>query len=174
MSVAYLKQSGRAKSSSGGKDYHLILLQNDELDRAILIQRWAKKSQWGNGWKLTKGTISECMAEYRKLYRAKLQGEYTDHFINKNGETNDAAEVRRVLGPQYLAAIGGKNMHFLLPDSDWQNLKQDGQAEVEWEQDEKGNWHQKEKERRLVETPAPPEPAIEERVAANSNWGTWG
>jgi hypothetical protein len=167
--MTVLKQSGRAST----KDYHLILITTAD-GRALYINRWAKKSQWGSGWFCEHYADAEvARADFNKKYREKLKGEYTDHFINSTKDVHSEAELRKALGHQLIQAIGGPKWARLIPGADTSGLK-DGQEEVVWVQQADGTHRPREKQRRLVEdVPEPPEP-IEERIATNPNWGIWG
>jgi hypothetical protein len=167
--MTVLKQSGRAVT----KDYHLILITTAD-GRALYINRWGKKTQWGSGWKCEHyGDAGAATADYRKKYREKLGGEYTEHFIHSTKQVKDEAELRKALGHQLIQAIGGPKWAQLIPGADISGLK-DGQEEVVWEQQTDGTHRPREKRRKLLEdAPEQPEP-IEDRIATNPNWGIWG
>jgi hypothetical protein len=164
--MTIVKQSGRAVT----KDYHLILITTAD-GRALYINRWAKKSQWGNGWFCEHyADAEEARTAYNKKHREKLQGEYSTHFIDSTKDVFDEAQLRKALGPQLINAIGGPKWAELLPGVDTSGMK-DGQHEAQWDE---GAGRYSERARKLVaEVPEPPEP-IEDRVAENSNWGIWG
>jgi hypothetical protein len=171
--VTILKQSGRAGSRSGGKDYHLVMLITAD-GRALYIQRWGKARQWGHGWKcqyVADATVAR--AAYQQKFREKLDREYSDHFINKSVTVNDEAELRKELGHQYVAEIGADNWRKLLPDFEVNGMK-DGRPETEFVEDADGNMRIKERARKLVATPEPEPEPIADRVKSNPNWGIWG
>lgn len=164
------KQSGRAPSSSGGKDYHLILIVTAD-GRALYINRWGKAHQWGNGWLCEYyPSAFNALAAYEKKHREKLEREYREHFIDSEKVANNEAELRKILGPQYVKAIGAPNWAQLVPGADVTGMK-DGQHVAEWDE---AAQRYKGRPRKLVEeVPEPPAP-VEERVASNPNWGIWG
>lgn len=167
--ITVLKQSGRARSSSGGKDYHLVLIQNVN-GKSLVIHRWGRARQWGNGWKLEQfDDPRDADRAYAKKYSEKMHGEYTDHFLNKNITVNDAGELQKALGHQYMKQIGKAIAH-VDPSFDTTKLR-DPQPETEWEKGPDGRTRVKERVRKLVEQP--PEPP-EDRAAINPLWGTWG
>jgi hypothetical protein len=171
--MTIVKKSGRADSRSGGKDFHLILITTAD-GRALYINRWGKKGQWGNGWSCSHyDDADEARTAFNKKFRDKLQGEYTSHFVDKTKDVFDEVQLRKELGLQTVAAIGGPKWAQLIPGADTSGMK-DGQQELEWIEGPDGKMRPKERPRKLVEdVPEPPEP-IEDRVATNPNWGIWG
>jgi hypothetical protein len=164
--MTVVKRSGRAVT----KDYHLILITTSD-GRALYIQRWAKKAQWGSGWKCEYYPDAiDARAAFQKKYQAKLEREYSDLFVNKDSIVNDEAELRKALGHQCVAAIGGPKWAALIPGADVSGMKS-GQHEAEW--DEKAGRYSQRPPKLLADVPEPAEP-IENRVATNPNWGIWG
>jgi hypothetical protein len=108
------KRSGRAPSSSGGKDYHLILITTND-HRAMTIARWAKKDQWGHGWDCkTYHDPRDARRFFEEKSRAKFTGEYHRPLINGTTEARDSEELRRIVGDQYWQKIPSSDLTFLL------------------------------------------------------------
>lgn len=174
--MTIVKKSGRAPSAGragSGKDYHLILITTAD-GRALYINRWAKKGQWGTGWLCDYYQVAaDARDEFRRKHREKIEREYREILVEKEIKVLDEASLRKELGHQYVAAIGKERWAQLLPGADTSGMK-DGQVDAEFELDAKGKWVRKERARKLVaEVPEPPQP-IEDRIATNPNWGTWG
>jgi predicted DNA-binding WGR domain protein len=164
--MTVVKRSGRAVT----KDYHLILIRTAD-GRALHINRWGKKAQWGKGWKCEYFPDAiDAKTAFDKKYREKLDREYSDIFVNKDNLVNDEAELRKLLGPQLLASIGAANWVALIPGADVSGMKS-GQHEAEW--DERAGRYTERSPKLLADVPEPVEP-IEERIATNPNWGIWG
>ncbi|MCK1543286.1 hypothetical protein IVB12_15325 [Bradyrhizobium sp. 179] len=168
--MTIVKKSGRAPSTSGGKDYHLIMIKTAD-GRALYINRWAKAHQWGNGWICEYyPDYLDAKREWDKKHREKIEREYRDVFIDKDHIVYDEAELRKALGPQLIRAIGGPKWAQLIPTADVSGMK-DGQHEAEW--DERAGRYKERPRKLLADVPEPVE-AIEDRIAANPQWGTWG
>ncbi len=167
--MTIMKRSGRAQSSSGGKDYHLVLIENADL-KAIFIQRWGKARQWGNGWKLEEHpNANAARSAWTAKVKQKFNGEYTEEITSKTKIVNDLAELRKELGLQYVAKIG-KALQFLIPGLDVSDLKEP-EIDTEWIEQKDGTVRKRERDRKLVELP--PEP-VEDRAQSNTQWGIWG
>jgi hypothetical protein len=164
--MTIVKKSGRAVT----KDYHLILIKTAD-GRALYINRWGKKAQWGKGWKCEYfPDYIDARRAWDKKHREKLEGEYRTHFIDKEQIAHDEETLRKHLGNQLVAAIGARDWALLIPGADVSGMK-DGQHEAEW--DEKAGRYTERPRKLVEEAPEPPEP-IEDRIASNPNWGIWG
>lgn len=165
--MTVLKQSGRAPSTSGGKDFHLILITTND-GRALYINRWGKARQWGNGWKCEHYvSASDAREAYRKKRREKLEGDYRDHIVDKSVIANDEAELRKCLGAQLVAAIGAEKWAQLLPGADTSGLKA---GAVETDENDPGLRINR-RDPKLVEQP---KETVEDRIKSNPLWGMFG
>jgi predicted DNA-binding WGR domain protein len=170
MSSAYpievLKQSGRAESRSGGKDYHLVMIRADN-GNCIVINRWGKKDAWGVGFKVERyGDGWAAKKAYEAKFAEKLNKEYDDHFVNKNVTCADEAAFKKALGP-YFFKMKPEDLTWLVPGIDTTGAKE--QKNVEWEQRADGSYTAVEA-RKLVEEAVEP---VADRIAENPAWGTW-
>jgi predicted DNA-binding WGR domain protein len=166
------KESGRAASSSGGKDYHLLMISSSD-GRAIVVNRWGRKGQWGTGWSCKYyDDASEARSDYKEKYKQKLGRDYSEHFLNRNDTAQDLDELKKHLGRQYVATIG-KTLGELVTGMDTTGLRET-EPESEFAEDANGNWRKVDKQRRTLEPAKPEEPKVVDLVKQNSNWGTWG
>lgn len=166
------KESGRAESSSGGKDYHLVMIQAAS-GRSLVIHRWAKKDQWGNGWKVEQfAAIAYAQSAYEKKWNEKLGKAYDEHFIKSERTAHDEAGLRRILGAQYWQKLG-EHLLFLDPSLDIKGTRT--QPDTEYEEDKDGRIRIKQPAPKFAKPDEPPaksqEEVIEEQIKTNPNWG---
>lgn len=116
--ITIKRQSGRADSVSGGKDYHLVLITLAD-GRAMLITRFGKKDTWGTGFNVsTFDRISPALIAYDSKYRAKIGRNYDDILIDTQVSCADSHEFRKALGEQYWAKIGKEKLEWISPNLD--------------------------------------------------------
>jgi predicted DNA-binding WGR domain protein len=167
------KWSGRAESSSGGKDYHVVLVMNRD-NHAIVITRWGKKDQWGNGWEVKRfHSHVEAVDLFCQKQRAKQKRGYNYILIDTTRAIADEKELRERLGAQYWSELGADNLHHLDPSLDASDSRE--KPPTEYVTDEYGNIHVKQRAPKLAPPPELPkkshEQEVAEHVAANSDWG---
>jgi hypothetical protein len=142
------KQSGRANSVSGGKDYHLVLIVTAE-GRSLFIKRFGKKGTWGVGFEVTRyDTVAEAEKAYQGKYNKKLGKDYSALFIDTVKTARDWAEFRKIMGEAYWNKIGAGNLEFIMPGADTTGVRED--HSVEFEQDTNGKMRVKERPKRLI------------------------
>lgn len=168
------KLSGRASSSSGGKDYHLILIRTAD-NRGMTIFRWAKANQWGNGWDLRcHATIGEALHAFETKRAEKIGRAYSRILVDKpHIEVGGPQELNRELGQQYWVKIGPQNLNWLSSEIPTEGMRR-GADNTEYEIGPGGEVRIKQRPPIPIERVKPPEPTIEEHIKANPNWGTWG
>lgn len=164
--MTVVKQSRRAKSSSGGKEYHLVLISSpSDRSKALVIKRWGKAGKWGAMDVMT-GSYDQVRREYDEKWREKFNGEYREVVKDETKTVHDEVELRIALGPQYVATMGASNLQFLLPGADTKGVRDPDNPEFEKRAD--GTWRKKERPPRIIPDP---EPTLEEQIAANPMWG---
>ena len=164
--ITVKKQSGRADSVSGGKDYHLVLITLAD-KRALFITRFGKKGTWGSGFQVERyDTKFDAESAYTAKHRAKLCKAYDELIIDTKQVCADWAEFRKALGEQYWNKIGAGNLEWILPGADTKGVREE--KTKEWVVNEGGKYRLKEEPKRLV-----PEvvETVEDRVKETSNWG---
>jgi hypothetical protein len=164
--VTIKKQSGRAHSSSGGKDYHLILIQTSR-NNSITIFRWGKKDAWGVGFEVKRHNSRDgAESAYRAKFAEKLGGEFKDHFVDKQVICHNEDGLKKALGP-YFFKMKPEDLEWLVPGIDTSGAKE--QKAVVFEQRRDGSFAATE-ERKLVEEAVEP---VAARILENPAWGTW-
>jgi len=117
------KKSGRAGSSSGGKDYHLVLIATSD-GKALFVTRFGKKDTWGVGFKVEQfNAIHDADAAFNKKLAAKLDKDYSEIIIDTLKECENEAQFRAALGEQYWNKIGPDNLKWLSEDIDTTGVK---------------------------------------------------
>ena len=161
------KQSGRADSSSGGKDYHLVLVSAAN-GKCLFITRFGRKGTWGVGFNVARHMSLEAARRvYDQKHREKLDKAYDEILINTEVPCKDEAELRRALGIQYWSKIGKDNLEWLIPGVDASVVREETPSFVEAE----GGAEYRPRQPRLVpETPKKVESA-EDRVKTTPVWG---
>lgn len=161
-----VRQSGRADSVSGGKEYHLVKIESMTGKGAIVINRWGKAGAWGTGFRVDRyDVLSDATDAYERKWREKLGGQYEDHFLDKITICNNDAELRGAIAP-YLLKMKPEDIKWL--SSTLSTAGARPQENAEWETDQFGRNKRVEPPRRLVEEPEEP---IAARVLDNPNWG---
>lgn len=166
--ILVLKQSGRAASSSGGKDYHLVKITTAAGD-TLIIHRWGKKDAWGVGLYVERhGDEFTANRAFEKKWQEKLGKEYSEHFLNKTVSCVDEIAFRKALGP-YFFKMAPADLTWLVPGIDTDGAK--AQKNIEWSERANGSFEAIETVgSKLIEDV--PEP-VADRVAENPSWGTW-
>ncbi len=164
------KESGRAESVSGGKDYHLVLICSGDEGRSILITRFGKKGTWGTGWKVQRfDDMHDALVAYNEKWVAKLGKAYKDHFLKTDTPCGDIETFRKALGPTLLK-MKPEDLDWICPGIDTKDCRPAEEAGG-WQTDEYGNKSFAEPKRRLVEEPKAPEVPVSAKINANPNWG---
>jgi hypothetical protein len=145
MSYVIKRRSGRAPSSSGGKDYHLVAVRDSITNQGFLITRWAKAGQWGNGLKVRTTTSErELEGHFNSYVRSKFHREYREELGKSITTVDTIEELKSALGLYWASVV--KNV-------DW--LSDDEVAAP------------------TIADPTPAAPTLEERIKENSSWGSW-
>ena len=159
------KQSGRADSSSGGKDYHLVLVSAAN-GKCLFITRFGRKGTWGVGFNVARHMSLNADWQFNRIGIA-LDNAYDEILINTEVPCKDEAELRRALGIQYWSKIGKDNLEWLIPGVDASGVREETPSFVEAE----GGAEYRPRQPRLVpETPKKVESA-EDRVKTTPVWG---
>jgi hypothetical protein len=168
--IVIRKESARAESSSGGKDYHLVLIRNNENDRALYVERYGRAGQWGAGFKVHRGSIAECEEAYRRKYQEKMgpRGQYKEKLVSVSVQT-DLENAKLKIGVQLWPKIGQDHLEWCMPGLDASGSKQ--QEDVEWEEGPDGKPRRKEKKPLLI--PDDPDQKMKEGIAMNKDWGAF-
>lgn len=163
------RESKRADSSSGGKDYHLVLISNLVNNRRLLISRWAKAGQWGNGWKVEQfASEGDATRAWRKIAQAKFEGEYRETIVAPTEKYFENHEERqKALGAQYWSKLGS-HLEWLIPGVGMG----DKEPEAPFYDEDAGRMRRRPKAPPVERQPEP-EPTIEDRVKENPLWGSW-
>ena len=159
------------RHSSGTKDYHLLWISNSDTSRFLLVTRWAKAGQWGNGIKTLQFTsMKETQDEWDRTKRSKFKrGEYDTPLSSSNRAPNTVDELRKELGVQYWTKLGD-HLEWLIPGV--------GMAGVTPE--EPATWSDKDKRfvkpratnsNDFVNVESPEE--VEDLLKENPQWGSW-
>lgn len=174
--MLHIRVSKQSRRHVGGtKDYHIVTLLNKDNERGLLITRWAKKAQWGNGIKVvrTAGQIT-LRSEHLKIEREKFRPDaYSSelHHVVEDYFTLD--DLKKTLG-QYWPKLGN-HLEYLIPGIGY------GHAEPEPEK----VWDEKEKrwvktrsvtaETEFVDREAEEQEKREakKRMEDNPAWGSW-
>jgi predicted DNA-binding WGR domain protein len=155
------KQSARAGSVSGGKEYHLALITLAD-GRCLLIKRFGKAGRWGVMQVERYEDQTSALSAYAKKMRDKFQGEYTDHYLDKSWDDLDTMpKLRAVLGEGYWNKMGAGNIEWMLPGTDTTGVHDES---IETDQ------YRKVIPKKPL-TVKPVLPTAEERVIENPLWG---
>lgn len=177
------KWSGRAPSSTGGKDYHLTLVQTGGGGGpALVLMRWAKKNQFGHGVQVEAFPSGTAAYDFfiKKFHEKSKQ--YREFLVDKTDDGLDSwTEVRDAIGVMTWSKMGQDNIRFILPDADLRGVKSSSGTPV-FEKRDDGSWAAVE-ERRLVPgfdledaavgKPPEPEVAPEQINKHIPGWGQW-
>lgn len=171
--ITVLKESARANSSSGGKDYHLVLVKAAN-GKSLVIYRWGKKDQWGSGWDVKRfDTADEAEAAFRSKHREKMGREHRNRLpISGLWECDNQLAFKARLGLQYFGQLGASNLHHIDPDMDVTGSRE--REVAEWDENEGRAISAEERKRRAeaVKALEPKQETVEERAAeTNSAWG---
>jgi predicted DNA-binding WGR domain protein len=168
--ITVKKESGRADSVSGGKEYHLVRISHGDEGRSIVINRWGKKGSWGVGFKVDRfQDMHDALVAYTDKWRDKLGKQYSDHFIDKTDVCGSEQSLRKALGP-YFFKMRPEDLEWICPGIDTTGVKPQADAGgFQADEDGRGAWV--DPKRRLVEEPKPIEEPIEARISENPNWG---
>jgi hypothetical protein len=157
------RKSGRAESSSGGKDYHLVRVETADR-RGMFITRYGRKGQWGVGFEVFNfDNVEDARKAWAAKHREKLEKAYREHFIDSEKEAHSADDLGKILGPQYWTKLGPANLTWLVPGIDTKGSREE--PAPEFEQDANGRYRLKDRKRRLIEEKP------EERAKDNALWG---
>ena len=163
--MTVIKKSARAQSVSGGKEYHLVLVKTQDLNKALYIERFGKAGKFGTP-KVFTGAYDALARSFDKKYREKFEGEYRDHFRDDIITVNDQTELRRALGTQYLSMMKPDDIKFLMPGINTAGARE--AEEPEFEQQKDGTFKRKEK----PPIPLPEEKLTpEQQIEQNEMWG---
>jgi hypothetical protein len=159
------------RHSGGTKDYHLVSVTNVDNARHLLIRRWAKAGQWGNGIKIEPcsgiGTLTRAWAEAAKeKFKA---GEYDRNIAENRKDYETVDELQKALG-QYWPKLG-EHAEWLIPGVDMGGKR--AEVAAEWSESERRYTRPGATRAEDFEVPKAPEPSIEEQVKVNPQWGSW-
>ncbi len=113
-----IRQSGRAASRSGGKDYHLVKITSVRGDGAMIIHRWGRKDTWDGGWNVERhDNCAEATRAYERKWKEKLGKQYSDHFLDTTTLCANAEQLRKALGANFFK-LGTDHLLWLDPDID--------------------------------------------------------
>jgi predicted DNA-binding WGR domain protein len=162
------KQSGRADSVSGGKDYHLVLIALAD-GRALFINRFGKRNTWGTGFHVERfETWAAADRAYQAKHREKLAKAYDEVLIDTAKQCATEGEFRKELGETYWNKIGKANLEWISPAIDTKGVREEKTVEFV---EENGRMKPVETPKRLIpEAPAPVE-TMEDRAKSTPVWG---
>ena len=162
------KQSGRADSSSGGKDYHLVLISCAN-GRSLFVTRFGRKGTWGVGFHVEKSdSLAAAKRSYDRKWAEKLGKAYDEIIIDTEVPCKDEAELRRAIGIQYWSKIGKANLEWLIPGIDASGVREETPVAIE---NEEGRFEYKEWPKRLMSNSPKKVETAEDRVKTTPVWG---